>query len=122
LRAALRDGLALHGDRVSSQTEAGTTQRQTASMGAVAALQSRDVLDTIAQSGMYSDSDDESDVYLGGNNERGRSDKPAIPAEVRDLLDSIDDFGASPLETQGSAHADSRSTAGINTPVIGDVN
>ncbi|KAJ2124909.1 plasma membrane localization protein [Coemansia sp. RSA 720] len=125
LRAALRDGLAMHGDRVGSQVEPGATQRQMASMGAAttaSALQSRDVLDTIAQSGMYSDSDDDSDMYFGTNNERGRPDKPAMPAEVRDLLDSIDDFGASPLETQGSAQADSRSTAGINTPVIGDVN
>ncbi|KAJ2350658.1 plasma membrane localization protein [Coemansia sp. RSA 2618] len=117
LRAALRDGMALHAsDRAESHGALGAQQQRQVSgsgIAAAGALHSRDVLDTIAQSGMDSDSDYDADAYLSSCCE-----KPAMPAEVRDLLDSIDDFGGA----QPAVQSESRSTPGINTPVIGDVN
>ncbi|KAJ2365687.1 plasma membrane localization protein [Coemansia sp. RSA 2610] len=102
LRAALRDGLAVH----AAEGDRGPAPLRTSATGAAA--HSRDVIDTLAPA---SDSDD-SDAGAGAR-------APPMPAEVRDLLDSIDDVGDA--HAAGRPLAESRSTPGISTPVIGDV-
>ncbi|KAJ2159965.1 plasma membrane localization protein [Coemansia sp. RSA 552] len=94
LRTALRDGLAMHADDrggssrdLQGSWESGLQVRRNSASDA---FQSRDVLDTIGQSGMCSDTEDDDD---DGSYNAGRAAvqdrEPRVPDEVRDLLDSI---------------------------------
>ncbi|KAJ2449554.1 plasma membrane localization protein [Coemansia sp. RSA 2336] len=117
LRTALRDGLAMY----ASDQEAGRSLGHSPNSRPQSPLimregamthHSRDVLATMAQYELDSDSD------VGDGDE---ADRPAVPAEVRNLLDSIDDFDQQPhIPTAGKAPADSHSTPGVSTPVIYD--
>ncbi|KAJ2847009.1 plasma membrane localization protein, partial [Coemansia brasiliensis] len=116
LRTALRDGLAVY----ASDQEAGRSlghspdsrPRSPLNMReGVSTHHSRDVLATMAQYGLDSDSD------AGDSDDIGQ---PAVPVEVRNLLDSIDDFDQPHMPASGKTQAESHSTPGISTPVIYD--
>ncbi|KAJ1733159.1 plasma membrane localization protein [Coemansia biformis] len=110
LRAALRSGLVVH---------AGVRSPAAAAAASPSAGHSRDVLGTVAQNGMTSDSDSCGDVgALGSGGEgvwpRHRSPgalHPPVPDEVRALLDSIggDGSGGStgPAPRSEGAHSSS---------------
>ncbi|PIA17489.1 hypothetical protein COEREDRAFT_86111 [Coemansia reversa NRRL 1564] len=126
LRAALRSGLAMYARECDSDSSNSATvaprherayHRRPSSVGlnALDAANSRDVLETLAQSDLDNDSEDEL-VDTGGRGEHRISD------EVRDLLDSIGgNNDAAHLRSSKQARPDLCNSPGISTPVIANV-
>ncbi|KAI9472602.1 hypothetical protein BX667DRAFT_516641 [Coemansia mojavensis] len=117
LRTALHGGLAVYASDQEAERGLGhppnsRPQSPLIMREGVITHHSRDVLATMAQYELDSDSD-------AGDSDG--VDRPAVPAEVRNLLDSIDDFDQQPhMPASGKAPADSHSTPGVSTPIIYD--
>ncbi|KAJ2082170.1 plasma membrane localization protein [Coemansia sp. RSA 988] len=126
LRAALRSGLAMHASECDSGSSTPATvaarrerayYRRPSDMGLAAldAANSRDVLETLAQTDLDDDSED-------GLVDAGRKGDRRVPDDVRDLLDSIGgDNDAALLRSSNQAQSEPCGSQGISTPVIANV-